>query len=179
MEDNFKQFLTDRVRPCPGEFATFKELYKAFTRWAITTREVFQPSKKIPVVDFRMLCDKHFGYVLTEKGYPHTKVFLDEEDVEEWEKTPDTAYTQAVPSDVMADYILSKDNKRELVRGLIEDKRVLSSEIDSLETQVANLEQCIKRKEQYTEKLLNKIALLYVGLPDDYRPQSEIQHSSS
>ena len=38
-----------------------------------------------------------------------------------------------VPSVVMANYILNSENKIELVRGLIEDKRALSVEVDELE----------------------------------------------
>jgi hypothetical protein len=38
-----------------------------------------------------------------------------------------------VPSVVMANYILNSENKIELVRGLIEDKRALSFEVDELE----------------------------------------------
>jgi hypothetical protein len=38
-----------------------------------------------------------------------------------------------VPSVVMANHILNSENKMELVRGLIEDKRALSSEVDELE----------------------------------------------
>jgi hypothetical protein len=165
-EEIFKRFVAERTRIVPMEKSTLKELHKAFNRWSVLTRELFQDRKKISLETFKKHCEDRFGDSRGKHVYIHVKVFLDEEDVEEYDINQESPYTDAVPSVLIAENILQSQNKKALIVGLIEDKRACSSEIDDLEAHVARLEDCIKRKTNYTEKLLNNIALLYMSLPD-------------
>jgi ethanolamine utilization microcompartment shell protein EutL len=65
-----------------------------------------------------------------------------------------------VPSAVMANHILNSENKIELVRGLIEDKRALSFEIDELEKKVTHLEAREKSNTYYIHHLLQRTSEL-------------------
>jgi hypothetical protein len=149
----------------PLEKAYLKEIYKAYNRWIVGAG-----GKKLELKQIETLAEEHFGNSRGKGEYHHIRVFLDEEDLEEFDTTTDNAYTVAVPSEQIANHILNSEKKIELVRGLIEDKRACSSEIDSLESQVSKLEGQLKRKDELIQKLLNKIALLFVSLPDGVRP---------
>jgi hypothetical protein len=60
----------------------------------------------------------------------------------------------------MANYILNSENKIELVRGLIEDKRALSSEVDELEAREKTQTLLINHLLHRISELANKHAEL-------------------
>ena len=150
VQDAFNQFCKDRVRGVRGGYTELvnekvylKELLKAYNRWCVCSR-----AKKIDIKLFETLCDEAFGDSRGKQFYCHIRVFLDEDDLEDFEKesairnpNPITYPSpDAVPSLVMANHIVNSENKVELVRGLIEDKRALSVEVDELEEKVTALE---------------------------------------
>ena len=63
-----------------------------------------------------------------------------------------------VPSIVMANHILNSENKIELVRGLIEDKRALSSEVEELEVREKSQTLLINHLLHKISELANKHA---------------------
>ena len=168
--DSFKKFVMERVRfPdsetiwIVGQKVSLKDICKSFKRWALLNRELYQEPKKMTTDQIRKLCDDRFG-----KGqddlYRGILLFMDEDEIEEFDQKK-KEMEPPVPAKEVAERILASENRLELVTGMIEDKRAWSSEIDDLEALVASLKHCIAQKTEYTEKLLNKIALLYVSLP--------------
>lgn len=69
--------------------------------------------------------------------------------------------TDSVSSEVMADHILNSENKVALVRGLIEDKRCLSSEIDELEKKVETLERYERGTNAFILNLIKRLGEAY------------------
>jgi hypothetical protein len=152
VQDAFNQFCKERVRgvregytELVNEKVYLKELFKAYNRWCVCSGS---GAKKIERMLFESLCNEAFGDSRGKQFYCHIRVFLDEDDLEDFEKesairnpNPITYPSpDVVPSLVMANHIVNSENKIELVRGLIEDKRALSVEVDELEEKVTALE---------------------------------------
>lgn len=161
-EESFTKFKKERTRLVPLEKVTLKEIIKAFNRWSVVSG-----AKKLKAEELEKLCEEHFGDSRGKREYIHLRVFLDEEDLEEFDNEQATEETtepsivnpctDAVPSDKMANYILNSEKKIELVRGLIEDKRALSSEIDELEKKIEALEQYQRGSINFINHLLKKM----------------------
>ena len=133
--DAFTTFKNERTRFVPMERVTLKEILKAYNRWSVTAK-----AKKLKAEEIEKLCEEHFGDSRGKREYQHIRVFLDDDDLEEFDATQ-----EPVSSEVMANHILNSENKVELVRGLIEDKRALSSEIDRYEEIIQTLSQLIAK----------------------------------
>jgi hypothetical protein len=87
MTDFFTKFCDERVREARHGFPeliggvfTLKDLMKAYNRWAVTSRAC-----KLSAVEIELLANRRFGESKT-KSWPHITVFLDDEDVEEFDK---------------------------------------------------------------------------------------------
>jgi hypothetical protein len=86
-QDVFTLFVKDRVRMfCEGyptvlgQTVTLKEIVKAYNRWALLNKH-----KKIEAKVLEDLSNYHFGQSKTQT-WNHLAVFLDDEDVEEFDK---------------------------------------------------------------------------------------------
>ena len=89
VQDAFNQFCKERVRGVRGgytklvnEKTTLKELFKAYNRWQATSGS---GAKKIDIKLFETLCDEAFGDSRGKQVYCHIRVFLDEDDLEDFE----------------------------------------------------------------------------------------------
>lgn len=67
------------------------------------------------------------------------------------------ACTQLVPSDALADHILKSSNKKELVVGLIDDKRLLTTKVEELEKSILALQKYERSSTAYIHHLLTKL----------------------
>jgi hypothetical protein len=86
--DSFAKFRMDRIRErrdgydeVIGEKVTIKEILKCYKRWADVTNTTRIEAKE---VEYR--CEELFGDSHGKKMYEHIRVFLEEEDVEEFDK---------------------------------------------------------------------------------------------
>jgi hypothetical protein len=86
--NDFKDFYSARVRSlrdgfadCVQQKATLKEITKSYQRWAILNDRAKKVAK-----DLEPLCEEMFGNSRGTKEYMHLRVFLDEEDVEDYDK---------------------------------------------------------------------------------------------
>jgi flagellar motility protein MotE (MotC chaperone) len=87
--DAFNQFRKERVRhikdgflAVAGEKFTAKELLKAYNKWQI----VNSTAKKIELDAFKELCEQEFGDSRGTYIYTNLRVFLDEDDLEDFDK---------------------------------------------------------------------------------------------
>ena len=86
--EDFKQFCKERVRSIRDgypelatEKVTLKEIWKAYNRWVVISNH-----KKIDIDTLQKLCEENFGDSRDTRVYQHLRVFLDEEDLEDFEK---------------------------------------------------------------------------------------------
>lgn len=87
--DAFAKFRSERIRELrdgytevTNEKVSLKEMLKAYNRWAIS-----QPGiKKTDIKEIEMRCEEAFGDSRGRREYSHIRVFLDEEDLDEFEK---------------------------------------------------------------------------------------------
>lgn len=84
----FQRFIRDRVRQVKdgfpmvkGEKVSIKELSKSYKRWCIVNE-----IKNLPLTVFESYCEIEFGDSKGKKVYQDVRVFLEEEDVEEFDK---------------------------------------------------------------------------------------------
>ena len=162
----FKDFCAARVRQYSKgheelihERVTLKDLFKGYNRW-----KLLEKKGRIPLDTFTTLCEEAFGDSRGQHLYAHIRVFFDEDDVEEFDADHKRTLsnpivnptTDAVPSERMANYILNSENKMELIRGLIEDKRALSFEIDELEKKIESLEKYERHTNAFIYNLIKK-----------------------
>lgn len=167
----FKDFCAARVRlsgwgyeEVRYEKVTLKEIFKAYNRWTIDSK-----AKKFPLETFKTFCEDSFGDSRGQDIYVHLRVFLDEEDVEEFEADHKKIQsnpiinpcTDALSSDQVAEHILNSENKMALVRGLIEDKWCLSSEIDELEKKIDGLERYERGTNAFILNLIKRLGEAY------------------
>jgi P4 family phage/plasmid primase-like protien len=86
--DSFAKFRMERIRErrdgyneVTGEKVSIKEILKCYKRWADTTN-----TKRIEAKEIEYRCEELFGDSHGKKVYEHIRVFLEEEDVEEFDK---------------------------------------------------------------------------------------------
>jgi P4 family phage/plasmid primase-like protien len=86
--DVFAAFRSDRIRErrngyeeLTNEVVALKDIAKAYRRWADATS-----SKKMDVKEIEHKCEEAFGDSRGKKIYTHIRVFMEEEDVEEFDK---------------------------------------------------------------------------------------------
>ena len=89
--DAFAKFRSERIREGRNGFpelntetnkASLKEISKAYNKWAQT-----QPgAKKLDLKELEMRCEEAFGDSRGRREYPYIRVFLDEDDLEEFER---------------------------------------------------------------------------------------------
>lgn len=86
--DSFAKFRIDRIRErrdgyneVTGEKVTLKEIVKCYKRWADLTS-----TKRMDAKELEHRCEEAFGNSHGKKVYEHIRVFLEEEDVEEFDK---------------------------------------------------------------------------------------------
>ena len=91
-ERSFALFCRDRVRQlrdgydvCVNEKATLKDIIKAYQRWCIVKN-----GQKMDHKTIEMFCEKVFDDSRGKGVYSHLKVFLDEDDVEDFDKEQET-----------------------------------------------------------------------------------------
>ena len=164
--ENFKTFCYDRVRLATRGYnevmnnrVTLKELLQAYNRWIVESK-----AKKMTLETFTKLCEDTFGDSRGQHVYAHLRVFIDEEDLEEFEtnhkaiQTNTLIYpsTETAPSEQIANSILNSENKVAWIRGLIEDKRALSFEVDELEKKVATLEKYERHTNAFIYNLIKR-----------------------
>ena len=90
--DAFAKFRSERIRELRNGFTevtnekvTLKEILKAYNRWAVS-----QPGlKKTDAKELEMRCEEAFGDSRGKREYSHIRVFLDDDDLEEFEKQHD------------------------------------------------------------------------------------------
>lgn len=86
--DSFAKFRMDRVRErrdgyneVTGEKVNIKEISKCYKRWADLTN-----TKRMEAKELEHRCEEAFGDSHGRKVYEHIRVFLEEEDVDEFDK---------------------------------------------------------------------------------------------
>jgi len=167
----FKTFRLDRIRELKdgydalcGEKASLVEISRSYNRYRLQNEYATYPKLSKPTL--RMLCDEAFGDSRGKDLWTHITVFMEAEDVEDFQKEHDAKEeekepTEGVSSEKMANYILNSENNVELIRGLIEDKRALSFEIDELETKVESLQKYEIQNKVFIGHLIERLAEVY------------------
>ncbi len=86
--DSFAKFRMDRIRErrdgfneVTGEKVNIKEILKCYKRWADVTN-----TKRMELKELEHRCEEAFGDSHGKKVYEHIRVFLEEEDVEEFDR---------------------------------------------------------------------------------------------
>jgi P4 family phage/plasmid primase-like protien len=86
--DAFAKFRSERIRESKdgyteviGEKVTLKEMMKAYNKWQLTSN-----SKKMDSKELEHRCEEAFGDPQGKHEYSHIRVFLDEDDLEEFDK---------------------------------------------------------------------------------------------
>lgn len=83
---DFDKFYYERMRITEG-MVTLKEIKKAYDRWAIAkAKDGAHQAERIDMKDLEYLCNKRLGRSDTRE-YRCYRIFLEEEDVEEFDKT--------------------------------------------------------------------------------------------
>ena len=90
--DAFAKFRSERIRELRNGFTevtnekiSLKEILKAYNRWVIS-----QPgAKKSDAKELEMRCEEAFGDSRGKREYSHIRVFLDDDDLEEFDKQHD------------------------------------------------------------------------------------------
>ena len=90
--DAFAKFRSERVRALRNGFTevtnekvSLKEILKAYNRWAVS-----QPGlKKTDAKELEMRCEEAFGDSRGKREYSHIRVFLDDDDLEEFDREHD------------------------------------------------------------------------------------------
>jgi hypothetical protein len=84
----FLEFYRDRVRArkdgyceVTGEIVSLKEIYKCYRRWCDV-----RGYKRMEMKEMEQRCEETFGDSRGKKQYHHIRVFLDDDDVEEFDK---------------------------------------------------------------------------------------------
>ena len=166
MSSPFDLFCSDRVCALKDgyveamqETVTVKDLYKAWSRWRAEMSSV----KRMSLEEFKARCDDKFGHSNQDGVYNHVKVFLDEDDVYLFKRESQLNAVKeddlTLSSDALADQILSNPIRKELVRGLIEDKRRLYKACEQIETKEVALHEVVlsalKQIESLREELIH------------------------
>lgn len=86
----FDKFVHQRVRQLGqgypevvGEKVSIRDLYKSYKRWFDIT--IPKPIPRLALEEFKELCEKRFGSSQGKYIYENMRVFLEEEDVEEFD----------------------------------------------------------------------------------------------
>ncbi len=173
LQASFRLFAQDRIRyPLMGcEKSSLKHIFKAYNRWIVGSGH-----KRMNISQLEKLCTDRFGSPNDKHEYGRVLVFIDEEDLEDFDKHADLAnltggypfmpYVKAFPTEKLATHILASEDKTSLVEQIINNVRELDSTKDSLKEDIIRLESQLKQKKDYIERLHNKIALLYLSLPE-------------
>lgn len=171
--------LRDGYVEVVNEKVTLKDLFKAWNRWRLERKTV----KKISQEEFKEKCDDRFQKTNQEGIYQHLRVFLDPDDHQEFIQECEalrlkTDSEPTISSEMMADQILANPNRKELVRGLIEDKRrlygdceELEAKIDTLETETLRLKSALREVSALLLQIPNLVSVL---LDPIKHPQSNI-----
>ena len=85
---SFQKFRKERIREFRDGFdclvnqkATLKEICKSYNRWVCESGE-----KNMSLVEIEKICEDVFGHSRGKREYQHLRVFLDREDLEEFDK---------------------------------------------------------------------------------------------
>ena len=159
----FNDFCAARVRRAPAASEQDQShLYRCYILWA---REALGwLAGGLTAEEFCDLCDATFTQTEKKGTYRDIICFATEEDVKKWDADKegyDLTWRSTLPSLEMADKILANQNRRELVRGLIEDKRRLYADCDELEAEVEKLKAenaAFKRSQEELKKVLSLIS---------------------
>ena len=86
--DSFAKFRSERIRELRDGFTevtnekvTIKEVVKAYNRWIVSGG-----GKKMDAKELEHRCEEAFGDSRGKKEYSHIRIFLDEDDLEEFER---------------------------------------------------------------------------------------------
>lgn len=155
----FKLFRVLRVRTLQDGFeeavnqtATLQTLQKAYLRFYVTEKETVKEKtgidlRRLDKKTLKKLCDEELTRTEKDGVYNHLLVFLDSDDQEDFDAQHEAkllAHNDTISSEEMTDKILANPNRKELVRGLIEDKRRLYGDCDELEEKVESLMKTIE-----------------------------------
>lgn len=146
-----------------NEKVTLKELRKAWNRFRYGIPQIAE----VPLNEFKRSIDEILEAEKTnqEGVYQHLRVFYDTEDRDEFlaEHQANKLKDETVlPSDQMAEQILANPNRKELVRGLIEDKRRLYGDCDELEAKLDATDLEIQR----LKSALREVSALLLQIPN-------------
>lgn len=184
MNPSVQEFCRERVftlragyEEVVNEKVTLKDLFKIWNRYRVGTKG----TKKVSFEEFKTSIDQILEAERTaEDGvYQHLRLCYDMEEVEEFLAQVEAKKLQwdtTLPSGEMADQILANPNRRELVRGLVEDKRrlygdcdELEAKIDTLETETLRLKSALREVSALLLQIPNLVSVL---LDPIKRPQS-------
>ena len=94
--DSFAKFRSERIRErrdgydeVTNQKVTLKEIIKAYNRWLITGG-----GKKMDARELEHRCEEAFGDSRGKREYSHIRVFLDEDDLEEFDRQHDETVTE-------------------------------------------------------------------------------------
>ena len=90
-EERIRCFRRDKICELISEKVTVKEILKAYNRWVATSA-----AKKLDLRVLEAFCDEKFGDSRGTGVYRGLRVFLDEEDLEEFDKQYPREYEKAI-----------------------------------------------------------------------------------
>lgn len=150
MSDFFTKFCDARVREARHGFPeliggvfTLKDLMKAYTRWAAETRAC-----KLSAADLEVLANRRFGESKT-KTWSNICVFLDDEDVEEFDKRHTKEETL---EDVKKQ--LEEIKKSKSYQDALNTIRITQESQEALKKENEALKEQLKKQEEQTAKVL-------------------------
>lgn len=106
LAEDFKRFCKERVRSVRDGFSelmtekvTLKEIKKAYNRWAVLSgKRYFAQMTKDTQAHFVEICEETFGDSRGTNIYQGFRVFLDEDDLEDFDKEHETKEQPPVAS---------------------------------------------------------------------------------
>ena len=84
--DSYAKFSADRIRRCPKDLEAkvlMKEIMKSYNKWIEDTNNI---SRRLTLQDLQNRVNEEFGEPSDKKTYLGIKIFMRDEEVEEWEK---------------------------------------------------------------------------------------------
>lgn len=84
--DSYAKFSADRIRRCPKDLEAkvlMKEVMKSYNKWIEDTNNV---SRRLTLQDLQNRVNEEFGEPSDKKTYLGIKIFMRDEEVEEWDK---------------------------------------------------------------------------------------------
>ena len=152
MTDFFNKFCDERVREARHGFPeliggvfTLKDLMKAYNRWATVSR-----ASKLSAADLELLANRRFGESKT-KTWANICVFLDEDDLEEFDKRHTKEETL---EDVKKQLEEIKKKYAFIVQAISDSLDEERKQNTALKSEIATLKEELKHQEQQTAKIL-------------------------